>query len=55
MREELKSMEVGEERHYPRELYNKLNGAKTSLYCRGYNFIIRSKKAWDYLIVIRLE
>lgn len=55
MREELKTMQVGEERHYPKEMYNKINGAKTALYCRGYSFIVRSKKEWDYIVVIRLE
>ena len=55
MIEILKSMQIGEERHFPRELYSKINGAKTALYCHGYNFMVRSKKAWNYVLVVRLE
>lgn len=54
-RDMLKSLKVGEEKRFPRSLYSRLNGAKTALYCHGYNYIITSKKAWDYLLVIRLE
>lgn len=56
-RKDLATMNVGEERRYPKSTKNryKLSNNSMGLYCKGYNFIVSSKKEWDYILVRRLS
>ena len=50
----LRDMKSGEIREYPREEYGKIKSATTTLWTKGYNFIVSSKKEDNVVIVKRL-
>ena len=51
----LREMKVGEVRRYPKNEYNRWSRVAIRLYCHGYNYKVRTRKAWDYVEVERVE
>lgn len=51
----LKEMKIGEIRHFPKDQYRHWSHVATRLYCHGYNYKVRTRKAWDYVEVERVE